>query len=452
MDTKEKNLNMTEGNPFSLILRFAVPLFIGTIFQQVYNMVDSIVVGQFVGKNALAAVGGCGSAYSLIIALVTGFATAASVLLAQAFGGGDPGQTQRSYTTSITVILMTGGALTVVGLLAARGLLTLLGTPADVMGDAVIYLRTICGGILATCLYNALSSCLRAVGDSTTPLVALILSSVVNVGLDLLFVIGFNLGVFGVAIATVLAQLIAGLFCLVCVVRRTEIFRFDLQCMDRSITKEVFRIGFPAAFSSAIVVVSSMCIQRAVNLFGSDAAAAYAAGNRTEQAFLCLSYAIGMAVGTFCGQNIGARKYDRVREGIHCGAIINILYSLMMAFLMFVFAPQVLRIFTTSYAVVEIGVPMVRITAVFAPLLGFVFIFQNFLRSASDIVPTIWMSICEITARSILPFVFSAAAGYFGIWWATPVGWAGSALIGFLRYQGNTWRKKSQASLERISV
>lgn len=451
-----KNLNMTEGKPFGLIMRFALPLFIGSVFQQVYNMVDSIVVGQFVGKNALAAVGGCGAAYNLIIALVTGFSTAASVLLAQAYGSGEREQVQKSFATSIAMIMATGVALMAVGLFSAEGLLYLLGTPSDVLPDATVYLRTICAGVLATSLYNAMSSCLRAVGDSVTPLVALVMASLLNVALDLLFVVSFGMGVFGVAIATVISQLISGIYCLVYALCRTEAFRFRRKeldgslFLDRAIIREVFRIGIPAALSSAIVIISAMFMQRAVNQFGSDAAAAYAAGNRTEQIFMCLSFSIGMAIGTFCGQNIGAREYERVKEGMRCGYRINMIYTVVMGVIMFFFAPQVIEIFTNSRQVVEIGVPMVRITAFFAPVLGFVFIFQNFLRSASDIAPTIWMSGCEIGARSVLSFVFAALAGYFGVWWATPIGWTGSALIGLLRYRSGKWKMKCEAAQKRL--
>jgi len=447
-----RKMDMTEGKVFDLIMKFAIPLFIGSVFQQVYNMADSIVVGQFIGKNALAAVGGCASSYNLILALISGFSTAASVIIAQAYGSGDVERVRKSFYTSVIVIMVTGVLMTVVGILAARPLLEILGTPADVMDEAVIYLTTICAGILATCLYNAIASCLRAIGNSFIPLLALIMASLINVGLDLFFVLSLGLGVFGTALATVISELMSGIFCLIYALKKTEVFAFsDFHgVMDIVIVKEVFRIGIPAALSSSIVMISAMFMQRAVNQFGSDAAAAYTAGSRTEQIFMCLSFAIGQAIGTFSGQNIGAEKYDRVKEGMRNGYLINLLYTVVMGCIMFFGAPYVLAIFTTSQKVAEIGVPMVRITAVFAPVLGFVFIFQNFLRSASDISPTIWMSACEISAWSILSFVFAAIGGCFGIWWATPVGWSGSMLIGLIRYRSGAWKEKSRKARERL--
>lgn len=446
--------DMTVGNPFRQIMTFALPLFIGEVFQQVYNMVDTIVVGRFVSSDALAAVGSCGAPYNLTIALIMGFSTAASVLIAQAFGAGAKEQVRKAFATSLAVIMISGFFLTIIGILCAKPLLILLGTPENILDAACVYLRTICTGLLATCLYNTMSSCLRAVGNSVMPLVALIAASLINVVLDLLFVLAFGMGVFGVAFATVLSQLISGILCFIYASRRTEEFRLTgfFGSIFPAAAKEVLRIGLPAALSSSIVMISAMFMQRAVNIYGSDVTAAYTVGNRTEQIFMCLSFAIGMSVGTFCGHNIGAGKFDRVREGMRNGYIINIIYTVVMGTIMYFGAPYVIGIFTTNSKVIEIGIPLVRITAVFAPVLGFVFIFQNFLRSASDISPTILMSASEITARSTLSFGFSALFGYQGIWWATPVGWTGSMLIGFIRYRSGKWKEKSRKSRERISI
>ena len=206
---RQTGTNMTEGNPFGLILRFAVPLFIGNIFQQVYNMVDSIVVGRFVSSDALAAVGCGASPFGFFMTLIQGFTVAASVLISQAYGAGNKKQLRRAYVTSSMITLAAGVLLTVIGTLIARPLRILLKTPPNILDLSVVYLRTVCLGLLATCLYNTMASCLRAVGNSVIPLYALIFTSLMNVALDLLFVISFGMGVFGVALATVLSQLIS---------------------------------------------------------------------------------------------------------------------------------------------------------------------------------------------------------------------------------------------------
>ena len=443
---------MTEGNPFGLILRFAVPLFIGNLFQQVYNMVDSIVVGRFVSSDALAAVGCGASPFGFFMTLIQGFTVAASVLISQAYGAGNKKQLRRAYVTSSMITLAAGILLTVIGSLIARPLLILLKTPPNILDLSVVYLRTVCLGLLATCLYNTMASCLRAVGHSVIPLYALILTSLMNVALDLLFVIAFGMGVFGVALATVLSQLVSGVLCLLYATKNFPEFSLKniTGSLHRQMAAEVMRIGIPSSLQSSIVSISAMCMQRAVNSFGSVVTAGYTIGNRTDQLFFCLSFAIGLAVGTFAGQNAGAGNYNRVREGVKKGFLISTVYTVATAAVLIPLAPQICRIFTTDASVISVAVPYCRITSSFAPMLGMVFIYQNVLRSCSDIAPTVWMSITKVTSRAIHPFIFSAIWGYAGIWWATPVGWTASVIIGFLRFRSGKWMQKSRRTQERL--
>ena len=449
---KKTGTDMTQGSPFRLIMAFALPLFIGNIFQQFYNVVDSVVVGRFVGSQALAAVGCSGTPFGFFMTLIQGFTAAASVLISQAYGAGNEENQRRAYGTSAVIILTAGILLTAIGISIARPLLILLKTPENILDQAVIYLRTVCTGILATCLYNMMASCLRAVGNSMIPLYALILTSLLNVLLDLVFVIAFGMGVFGVALATVLAQLISGVFCFFYAVGRFPQFAPGnlLTGFHRQTASEVFRIGIPSSMQSSIVSISAMCMQRAVNSHGSVVTAAYTVGNRAEQLFFCLSFAIGLAVGTFSGQNAGAGRYDRVERGHKAGFVISTVYTALTAAVLIPCAPWFFRIFTTDAEVISIAVPFCRITAAFAPVLGMVFIYQNLLRSCSDIAPTVWMSITEVLSRAVLPFVFSALWGYTGIWWATPVGWTASAIIGYLRFRSGKWKEKSRRTQERL--
>lgn len=437
--------NMTVGKPMSLIIRFAIPMFIGSIFQQLYNMVDSIVVGRFVGASALASVGACGPAYNLIIALVMGLTTGASVIVSQNFGSQDDENVRKSYVSSMVLVMVTGIILTGIGLLTSRVLLQILGTPESIMDGCLSYMKIMCIGILATCLYNGMAAFLRALGNSVIPLAALILASLLNVVLDLLFVLGFGLGVPGVAVATILAQLISGIFCVVYM--KCRVSQYWVKILDMKPNREMLlnmtRIGIPAAVSSSIVSISTMFLQKAVNAYGTDVIAAYTAGNRTEQICFCLSFAIGSAVGTFVAQNVGAGQKDRVIQGLRAGCLITLAYNIVVGVIAFVGAKYILAIFTTDSAVTEIGIGMIRVTVMFAPVLGLVFIFQNFLRNVSDVQPTVWMSLAEVVARGSLGFVFSAWFGYAGIWWATPVGWTGSAVIGFVRYKSGRWVEKS---------
>ena len=350
---RQTGTNMTEGNPFGLILRFAVPLFIGNLFQQVYNMVDSIVVGRFVSSDALAAVGCGASPFGFFMTLIQGFTVAASVLISQAYGAGNKKQLRRAYVTSSMITLAAGILLTVIGSLIARPLLILLKTPPNILDLSVVYLRTVCLGLLATCLYNTMASCLRAVGNSVIPLYALILTSLMNVALDLLFVIAFGMGVFGVALATVLSQLVSGVLCLLYATKNFPEFSLKniTGSLHRQMAAEVMRIGIPSSLQSSIVSISAMCMQRAVNSFGSVVTAGYTIGNRTDQLFFCLSFAIGLAVGTFAGQNAGAGNYNRVREGVKKGFLISTVYTVATAAVLIPLAPQICRIFTTDASV-----------------------------------------------------------------------------------------------------
>lgn len=433
---------MTKGEPMNLILRFAVPLFIGNVFQQLYNMVDAVVVGRFVGIKALAAVGASGSSYNLIISVIMGISSGASVVIAQIFGKGDRAQLRRAYLTVWKVLLLGGAAFTAVGLLLCGSLLTLLGTPQDVFADAHRYVIVMCTGILATCLYNGMAAFLRSVGDSSTPLKALVISSVVNIVLDLAFVLLAGLGVTGVALATLIAQLVSGLYCLF-FVRRTmpELnFSFSEMKMDENVAKEMIRIGLPATFSTIVVTVSTMFIQAAVNRYGSIVIGAYTVGQKVEMICMCMAFSIGLATGVFCGQNTGAGDEKRTIRGLHCGMVISLIYSCVMGLLMFVFVSPMIRIFSQDPEVMEIGVPLIRLTACFCPVLGLVFVFQNFLRNVSDVRPTVVMGFAEILSRGLLPFWLSSWCGYFGIWWATPIGWTLSLLIGLIRYRSGKWK------------
>ncbi len=445
---KQQATDMTKGNPAKMIMIFAVPLFIGNAFQMLYNTVDTMVVGRFVGPHALAAVGGAGVSYSVMLMLINGFMGGASVVIAQAFGAGDRDALRRDYATSCIIIAATGLIFTVLGELLAMPLLTVLATPKDVIYDSLLYLRVMYLGILATSFYNGFASFLRAVGDSTTPLIALVISSCLNVALDLIFVVVFGQGVSGVAWATIISQAVSGLYCFVSINRRMPEFRLqkgELR-IDRGAAAEMFRIGVPAAFSSAVVQLSVMLIQRAVNSYGSTVLAAYTAEGKTGQICFCLSYSIGLATGVFVGQNKGARLFARVREGLHAGIRISLLYHAAIAILMLIFTRQLLGLFTTDADVLAIGSEILRINAFASPLLGLNFVFQNFLRNVSDVRPTIWMSSAEVLARGTLPYALGAKAGYHGVWFATPIGWLLSLFIGIARYRSGIWEKKGEIS------
>ncbi len=282
--TKSKATDMTAGKPMRLILAFALPLFLGDLFQMFYNLVDAAIVGRVLGPEALAAVGAAAPGYSMFTMVISGFANGASVVVAQAFGSGDEENMRKAYSTSMLVLMIAGAAVTVLSTFLIRPLLLLLHTPGNVLEASQRYLQWMCIGVLATCLYNGTASILRSVGDSATPLIALILSSILNVILDLVFVRGLGFGVSGAAIATILSQLVSGCVCFYFVYRNIPAFRLRLKeyRIYGDTLREVIRVGVPAALSMAVVIFSVMLIQRAVNAYGSTVVAAYTAAGRAE--------------------------------------------------------------------------------------------------------------------------------------------------------------------------
>ncbi len=438
--------DMTEGNPLKVIMLFAIPMFFGNIFQQIYNMVDTIVVGNFVGSTALAAVGSCGGPFNLVLSLVTGLTGGMGIVIAQYFGAKNHEMVKKSFVSAMAVSLLVGVVVTFVGVFLSRPLLTVMGTPEDIIEEAYTYLVIMFIGTIANCLYNGISGVLRALGNSVVPLIILIVASLLNVVLDLLFVLGFDMGVAGVAYATVLSQLISAIVCLIYAfikIPQLRIGREDFK-MDWTVVREIVRIGVPTALSSCGVSISVMFMQTAINAYGSTSVAAYTIGNKAEFVCMGLAYSIGLSVGTFCGQNIGARRYDRVKKGMHAGYIIALTYSVAMGLVMFFGADILSKLFTQDADVIVLSKLCIRILSFFVPALGLIFVFQNFLRSAGDITPTVWMSVMEIIARSVLAFTFSALWGFVGILWSTPVGWVASMAIGYFRYRSGKWKAKIQ--------
>ncbi len=438
---RQKTMDMTKGNPMKTILAFSVPFIFGTIFQMLYNTVDTMVVGRFVGSQALAAVGGAGISYNVMMMLINGFMNGASVVVAQAFGSNDREAVRKGYATSCLLIAATGLVFTVLGECLALPLLRVLKTPEDVIDGSLLYLRIMYIGILATGLYNGFAAFLRAVGDSTTPLVALVISSCLNVALDLVFVLILKQGIAGVAFATILSQAVSGVYCRQRMHRQIpELLPAKGEfALDPTAAKEMVRIGLPAAFSSAVVTLSVMLIQRAVNSYGSTVLAAYTAEEKVAQICYSLSYSIGVATGTFIGQNKGAGLTDRIKEGLRAGTVLSLLYHGAVTVLILLLSRQLIGIFTVDEEVIDIAVEVLRITAIASPLLGLNFVFQNFLRNVSDVRPTIWMSCAEVLSRGALPYALGARFGYRGIWLATPIGWLLSFLIGLWRYLSGKW-------------
>ena len=356
--TKQVSENsITSGVIWKQLLIFFFPILIGTFFQQLYNTVDTIVVGQYVGTNALAAVGTTGTLINLLVGFFVGVSSGATVIISQFFGAGDGKNVSKAVHTSMALALVGGLFIMVFGLLTSRPSLELLGVPEEIMDDALTYLNVYYAGSIASMIYNVGTGVLRAIGDSRMPLYVLIVCCLVNIVLDLLFVLAFHWDVFGVAFATVLSQVVSAVLIMLRLMLTRESYRVELKKIrfDRSILKNVIRIGLPAGLQSVLYSISNLVVQASINSFGTDAIASWAAIGKIDGFIWMVMSAFGIAITTFVGQNFGARKYDRVKRSIKVCLGMALGTTIALSVLLLVFMEPLLRFFTGDEAVIEIG-------------------------------------------------------------------------------------------------
>ena len=436
-------LNMTEGSPVSLIIQFSIPMLIGNLFQQLYNLVDSVIVGQFVGADALAAIGATGSVTFLFFALCNGIGSGGGIITSQFFGNGDAGKVKSCIVNTGYIMMVFPIVVGIIAFLLSRPILNMLNTPAEIMADAVAYMRIMCVGIVFVSLYNYASSMLRALGDSKTPLYFLIFSCVLNTGLDIIFVYVFHMSVVGAGVATAIAQLVSGISCLIYAVKRNEYFKFSREDLkyDRDISLRVIRLGVPLSLQFSLIAISCMALQRVVNSFGKVAVAAFTATSRIEQIIHQPYQTLGAALSTFTGQNYGARKNDRITAGYKKSLMLMAIFSASMLPIMQFFGEAIIRIFVEDEAVIEMGAMALRITSFFYVMLGIIYVVRGVLNGLGDSFFALLNGIVEVIGRFIVPVLLTqiAAIGLWGIWWSVGIVWSMSGLTAWMRY---IWYKK----------
>ncbi len=360
---KNKENSITQGVIWKQLLLFFFPILIGTFFQQLYNTVDTIVVGQYVGTSALAAVGTTGTWINLLVGFFVGVSSGATVIISQFFGAGDAKNVSKAVHTSMALALAGGLIIMVAGLLTSRVSLELLGVPEEIMGDALTYMNVYYCGIIASMIYNVGTGVLRAIGDSRMPLYVLIVCCLVNIVLDLLFVLVFHWGVFGVAFATVLSQVVSAVLIMLRLMLTRESYRVELKKIrfDRNILRNVIRIGLPAGLQSVLYSVSNLVVQASINSFGTDAIASWAAIGKIDGFIWMVMSAFGIAITTFVGQNFGAQQYGRVKKSIHICLGMALGTTIALSILLLLFMEPLLRFFTGDEAVIAIGQDFFRV-------------------------------------------------------------------------------------------
>ncbi len=449
-----RNLNMTQGNPTRLLLAFAIPMLIGNLFQQVYSLTDSMIVGQFLGADALGAVGSTGSVTFLFFSICNGIGSGAGIVVAQFFGAGLFERTKRAIANAAYVMMAASLLMGVAAYFAAPLVLGMMGVPEGLMQDATTYMRMSCLGVPLVAVYNYSSSMLRSLGDSKTPLYFLIFSCFLNIVLDLLFVCQWHTGVFGAALATVIAQMISGVGCLLYALKHNPYFHLnkaDLQ-PDGEIIRQSIKLGLPMALQWSLISVSSTALQTFVNGFGPEAMAAYTATNRIEQLVHMPYGSISGALATYSGQNYGARDMKRVKEGLRHGMMISAVFTALMMVVYQLFNEPVMRLFVKEEAVILIGSDALKLTSWFYIFLAVIYMSRGVLNGVGDAMFALINGVVEVICRIVIPMALVGMfpeIGKMGIWWTTVTTWIISAGFCMLRYAA--WRTKQDVSMGAVS-
>lgn len=448
-----KQMDMTQGRPAGLLISFAIPIFLGNVFQQLYNIMDSVIVGRFVGADALAAVGVCSGPYSVFVGLNMGLSTGVGILVAQLYGAGKEEQIRKVVANALILLLasalITGG----LGFVLAEKLLVLLGTPESVMDRALIYMRTVFVSILGMALYHCVNGILRALGDSRTPLFFLALSSVLNIVLDVCFVTVVRWDVFGVAFATLLSQLIAAGAGLIYARKKYECFRFPLSQLrpQRAILQKLLYTGLPLALQSSTINISAAVLQGFVNSFGETVVAANTIINKFDNLNNMPLSSLSMALSTYTGQNVGAGKKKRVQSGYRVGWMMAIAYSVFVFVIGHVCGGMFADFFVQgepevrSYSVLGIGILSCGVTA-----LSMIYVNRSILNGAGDTGFALFNGTVEIAGRIGFAWLYTVMLqiGPAGLWLTAVSNWLLTGLVCQARYLSGVWKRKGEAQQE----
>lgn len=440
--------DLTQGGETSTIINFALPMLLGNIFQQFYNMVDSIVVGNFVGTSALAAVGTSFSIIFLMVSLVMGLTMGITVLVAQYFGAKDVKKIKETIDTGYISLFWSGLAMTIIGVVSTNFILRLIAVPEEVFAEASLYLRIIFCGILATFGYNGISAILRGLGDSKTPFYLLLSASLINVVLDLVFVIVFGWGVAGVAWATVIAQGISFLGGIFYLNKKNQYTKLNIKKLkfEKTVFKESMRIGLPAGIQQTMVSLGMMALTRIVNGYGTVAIAAYSVASRLDSFASMPAMNLSQALSAFTGQNMGAGKTERVKRGHLSALFIGSAISVLVGATVVIFGKQLIALFTHDSGVIIEGAKYLTIVGITYLLFSTMFINNGVMRGAGDsFIPMINTVLALWVVRIPVAVLLSGPLGMgtTGIWLSIPCGWIVGAAFSSWYYMGGRWKRKA---------
>ena len=442
---KRENVNLTEGVIWKSLLTFTLPLLLSALLQQLYNTVDLLIVGRFAGKIDMAAIGASGAITVLVVALFMGLSTGASVLVAQHYGAKDRAALSKVVHTNFAIALYGGLVLTIFTVIFTPQFLAWIDTPPEVMGPAVRYMRILFAGLIPVMVYNMGSAVLRSVGDSVRPFNFLAIAAGLNIVLDLIFVGAFKMGAVGAGIATVLAQSVSGILVLLSLLKTTDIYRLRMKRIrfHKESLERIVAIGLPAAVSGGLISLSNVIIQAQINVFGAQAIAGVAAASRVDGFVFTSLEAFALAITTFVGQNIGAKKPKRLKSGITTALVMTLLFVASVSSILVIFRTPLMKIFTSEKDVIFYGTKMIVILAPFYVIFSVTEVLSGAIRGSGTAVPIMIITLIGMFIIR-LGWIFTAMPMYKTIdiiCWSYPISWVFTCIMTLIYYFKGKWRK-----------
>jgi len=420
--------DLTKGRPSVLILTFALPIFLANLLQLTYSLADTRIVGTFLGDNALAAVGATTTLSNLIVQFLMGMCNGFAIISAQCFGAKDMDRLRRSLGNSLVLGLLAAVVLTIGGLVFLQPILRFLNVPENLLNTATQYVSVIIAGLVVTLLYDVLAATLRAIGDTVTPLIVLAVSVVLNIGGDLLLIVVLHMGVLGAAVATVLSQLIAVVVCAIYLWKKYVILRIrvnDLKLQDAGMLRNMLSSGLSMGFMSSLVNIGTLTLQTSINKLGQNIIIAHTAARKISEIFMIMFSVFGQTMATYCGQNYGARRFDRIRQGIRASLIIAAVWAVVVFLICHTVEGKLIQFVasTTNPDVIYWGSTYLKVDMSFIVICGVIVILRNSMQGFGDRVIPVFSSCIELAGKIIFAFVFAPMFAYWGIIWAEPLVW-----------------------------
>ncbi|HBG7747040.1 TPA: MATE family efflux transporter [Clostridioides difficile] len=438
--------DLTTGHEGKSIFFFAMPMLIGSLFQQLYNTADSIIVGRFIGKEAMAAVSGANPIMFLLVAALMGVSLGFSILVSQFYGSGDLKKVKATIDTTYILLFIGSILISILGIVFGGPMLKLMNTPESVFAQSKLYLTIIFSGILFSAGYNSVSAILRGLGDSVTPLYFLIIATILNIVLDLTFIVVLRMGVEGVALATIMAQAVSFIISIIYLNKKHEVLKFKIKGIvyDNKIFKDGLRLGLPSGVQQMLFSIGNMTLQFLVNSYGTSAMAAFGAGLRIENFISLPIMNLGSAVSTFVAQNIGAGENERVKKGIRESIKMTLVLAVTVIALILLFRENLIALFNTDKDVIKIGSSYLFIIGPFFLFIGTSFVLSSAMKGAGDSMFALISSIVSLwLGRLPASYMLSKFFGTDGIWMGIPFGWTLGLIVTVIYYKKGHWKTKA---------